>query len=584
MSLLASPSLESRLMNLIAGQLLATGDGFGPDSNLFEAGLDSMSIMQLLLLIEEEFGVAIPVDQLSRENFATVSTIARLVRGRMTGDGAGESASPAGPVLPAVPPTAGPPAPEPAPATPATPATPAAPEPGFPLPLLNCDHFVLAFDLMMRESGQGGHIAHSVVELAAPPDLARLREALREMAARHPLIGATLHRRWGFVGPWEWRPATVRQEIPVIPVAEAGSPGALAAQGLTETISPTPDVHTATEDWANTPLDRPGRHGWTKARMVVIERRDGSARLIFSWSHLMLDGVGAQIFLAEVSRLMADPAAATADPVPALERPTPTGRNYLLEWQNSVPMVRYFNELLNEPFDSLGARRPTPGKIRFRTVTLDEPATARVLARCTALCGPLVNLPFYLAAAMRAHDRVFQARGKRPASQMVNVPIQSRRKGARGPIFQNHLGMFFARLSAAQLDRLDSAVQALLELHGRWLREKLGESFDSLMSVMRPMPPRLHMRFIQWQMRGQLTSLFHSHTGEFARDLTTFGGVRVTGAYHVPGFSNPPGTGLFCNECHGRLVITQCWREGVLTEAERALMLDAFLQDLGAHE
>ena len=42
--------------------MLQTPPGFGTESDLFAAGLDSMAIMQLLLLLEERFGVSLPVE------------------------------------------------------------------------------------------------------------------------------------------------------------------------------------------------------------------------------------------------------------------------------------------------------------------------------------------------------------------------------------------------------------------------------------------------------------------------------------------------------------------------------------------
>ncbi len=564
----ALPSnLESRLLQLISESLLSTGPGFGADSDLFAAGLDSMAIMQLLLLVEEEFGVAIPAESVSRENFSTVATLARLLRQR-----AGE--------------------PEPEPATePDTgseqAATPAPEAPFSPpvalegriletferLPLVNCDFFVLAFDTMMRDAGQGGHVAHSFVELESAPDIPRLRDALATAARKHALLNAKLRRRW-LVGLPEWVPAKEPQVPELLLFSEDGSPGALLAHGAQRCADP----QTTSEDVINTPLPPETPGAWPKCRFSVIERRDGSCRLIFSWSHLMVDGVGAELLLDEVDAIASDGA---RPGIPPIEIPPSDGRHYGQRWANTTPMVNYFYNLLKKPFDCLGARKLTKSRTKFRIFEFDAEQTRTVAARAAGLCGPLINMPFHLGVAMRAHDHVFALRGKRPESLICNVPVQQRRKGARGPIFQNHLGMFFGALAADEMGTLDAAVKRLMEQHAQYLKEKLDGCFDDLMNVMRPMPPRLHMKFIHWHMKGLFTSLFHSHTGEFASGLETFLGARIRTAFHVPGFSNPPGTGLFCNEKFGKLVVTQCWSEGALSEPERAAMIHRLAEDYG---
>jgi acyl carrier protein len=71
--------MENELTTLIATEILDTDHALTPQSDLFAAGLDSMGIMQLLLAIEDRFGVAIDPAELSRENFSTAEKIAALV-------------------------------------------------------------------------------------------------------------------------------------------------------------------------------------------------------------------------------------------------------------------------------------------------------------------------------------------------------------------------------------------------------------------------------------------------------------------------------------------------------------------------
>ncbi len=75
--------LEGGLTELISGNLLETGPSFNAESNLYEAGLDSMAIMQLLLLIEQKFGVMLPESDLSRENFNDIRSLAVLLEKRL---------------------------------------------------------------------------------------------------------------------------------------------------------------------------------------------------------------------------------------------------------------------------------------------------------------------------------------------------------------------------------------------------------------------------------------------------------------------------------------------------------------------
>lgn len=71
--------MEDDLIELIRTEILDTAEPLTPQSDLFAAGLDSMGIMQLLLAIEDRFGIAIDPADLSRDNFSTAEKIAVLV-------------------------------------------------------------------------------------------------------------------------------------------------------------------------------------------------------------------------------------------------------------------------------------------------------------------------------------------------------------------------------------------------------------------------------------------------------------------------------------------------------------------------
>ncbi|MFA9477672.1 acyl carrier protein [Phycisphaerales bacterium AB-hyl4] len=82
--------LAGELTELIQSQVLETSEPLHAESDLFAAGLDSMAMMQLLLLIEQRYGVMLPASDLTTEHFGRPTDIAKLLRVRLGEQAAGE--------------------------------------------------------------------------------------------------------------------------------------------------------------------------------------------------------------------------------------------------------------------------------------------------------------------------------------------------------------------------------------------------------------------------------------------------------------------------------------------------------------
>ncbi|MEY3896760.1 MAG: hypothetical protein RLZZ214_2280 [Verrucomicrobiota bacterium] len=52
---------------------------FPEDGDLFEAGLDSMAVMQLVVAVEDRFGIELGPEDLTKANLATPTTLAALI-------------------------------------------------------------------------------------------------------------------------------------------------------------------------------------------------------------------------------------------------------------------------------------------------------------------------------------------------------------------------------------------------------------------------------------------------------------------------------------------------------------------------
>jgi acyl carrier protein len=77
-----SPDPTELIDWLNAEGLLELDWDFPEDGDLFAAGLDSMAVMQLVVAVEDEYGVELGPDDLTKENLATPITLAKLITAR----------------------------------------------------------------------------------------------------------------------------------------------------------------------------------------------------------------------------------------------------------------------------------------------------------------------------------------------------------------------------------------------------------------------------------------------------------------------------------------------------------------------
>lgn len=77
--ILDSDRKKALLLHIITTEVLEVDSDFNEHSNLFDAGLDSMATMQLLIKIEQHFGIQLPASQLTKENFSTLSDLLRMI-------------------------------------------------------------------------------------------------------------------------------------------------------------------------------------------------------------------------------------------------------------------------------------------------------------------------------------------------------------------------------------------------------------------------------------------------------------------------------------------------------------------------
>lgn len=71
--------LEQRIFDIVRQDILSVDETFTKETNLIEAGLDSLALTQLMLAIEENTGVWVDESLLTEETLASVRTLSALV-------------------------------------------------------------------------------------------------------------------------------------------------------------------------------------------------------------------------------------------------------------------------------------------------------------------------------------------------------------------------------------------------------------------------------------------------------------------------------------------------------------------------
>ena len=79
--------IENIIKEYVAKDLLFSDNGFeysNDDSFLEEGIIDSTGVLELVLFVEEEFGIAVEDQDVTRENFDSINELANYIRQRLT--------------------------------------------------------------------------------------------------------------------------------------------------------------------------------------------------------------------------------------------------------------------------------------------------------------------------------------------------------------------------------------------------------------------------------------------------------------------------------------------------------------------
>jgi len=418
----------------------------------------------------------------------------------------------------------------------------------------------------MRRTGQGRHLAATVLECEGSPDIARIRHAAESLGRNHPILRAKNARsKKDWIARWQTdgeAPAPVPLQLWHLPGVPAEGTEIPSLEELIHRVINGTDID----------IHEPGPNLLFHVLVLSPDRW----ALVLAWSHSLMDAVG----MTKLLQLLASESHDPADTPPSGEPAASPSVSEL--YKQAYPMIEEMRKFPSWRPRSLHRKGARPGASRFHVARFGREETAVIRAKMAATAGELLLLPYFACCAARAVQAVIAARfPEEGASVLLSLPVQRQSDPAKRPLFSNHMIPYTLLLTPEELAELKPATSALYRKYADFMRRKLPAAMHALMQMMERCPSRFYNLPAFIYMRGEICSLFHSHTGAFVPGAESMFGSRIANGYHVPSVSAPPGIGIFFSEHDGQLTMTLSWKDGCLSLLELELLKETLAQDLG---
>jgi hypothetical protein len=387
------------------------------------------------------------------------------------------------------------------------------------------DYFMHGQDCRMRQAGLPGNVCCAVIKLGPGFDVERLRRRIAESPLLDWLARAKIYRPLPALFPPLWRAAGEPQDL------------------LFE--------HPIQNGIADRPLLLPPAVAQRKLHASrgpglafdVIRHADGTTHLFLSWNHTHLDARGLDLLL---NHLAGNETAGKAPPAPNFISPKQLGWNAAGWWPNvkqARGSLKWLHESGNEPLFSLLPPGPRPAQCRnnYRCVAFTREETARIDARCQQFNCGFRRSHFYLAASLRALHGVAVQRGNKDGAYLVPVPHDTRKRGANGPIFSNHLSILFYRIEPKFAGRIGDILGELSRQMTDQIRDRFPDSCMAALEMFKPLPLWYYIHHLGKPTRGKIATLCFSDSGETCAGLKELWGGPIQEVTHLVPSWRPPG-------------------------------------------
>ena len=377
----------------------------------------------------------------------------------------------------------------------------------------------------MRNIGLPGNVCCAVIKLGEGFDVELLQRRLTGSPIMDWLARARIFRPLPMIFPPLWRASGIAQDIIFkhdtngqVPDYIAALPPAVAGRELHAGRGP-------------------------GVAFDVIGHADGTSHLLLSWNHTHLDARGLDLLLNHLNR---DESAKNVPSVDNFISPKQLGWDAAGWWPNvkkARGSVKWLHESGDEPLFSLlpPGRRPARCQNNYRIVGFTAEETARIDARCQQFNCGFRRSHFYLAASVRALHGVAVSRGNKDGAYLIPVPHDTRKRGANGPIFSNHLSILFYRIDPKFAGRIGDILGELSRQMTDQIRDRFPESCMAALDMFKPLPLGYYIHHLGKPTRGKIATFSFSDSGDTCAGMANLWGGKIQEVTHLVPAWRPPG-------------------------------------------
>ena len=145
------------------------------------------------------------------------------------------------------------------------------------------------------------------------------------------------------------------------------------------------------------------------------------------------------------------------------------------------------------------------------------------------------------------------------------MPHDTRRHGAKGPIFSNHLSILFYRIEPQHAGRISDIVGELSRQMTDQIRDRFPESCMAALEMFKPLPLGYYVHHLGKPTRGKIATLSFSDSGEICAGMTELCGGRILDVTHLVPSWRPPGLTVLFLRFGNRLSALLSWVDDCLS-------------------